>query len=189
MYEKIPLEERRRRALRGIGPFVIFTVCFGLVAGFFFFRTFRAVNLNSVDPVSACQGLPVNDVSQYEETPGIKPAVAFRQLAGDQYVVDNDLLLDSWRAADAADIEVVVCLREQMPLEILDCDSGESFIYGNQVQVDVVAAATGAPIDSKVIKTVDLGDVPCLNGAEQPEARVVTDGEINNFLIPILNRQ
>ena len=177
---------QRRHALRGIVPLLIFTACLTLAAGFFFYRTFRSVRENAFEPGSACEGLPVADSAPYVAGPGLKPALAYRQLDNEQWVRDPELLLPTWRAVDSAELQLVVCIGQQIPLTAPACSDGQDVTYGFELSVRVVMAATGAELDQTTLVTTPPATATCLESAP-PAPRLVSDGEINNHLTHLLD--
>ena len=186
METQTPVTNRRPNALRGIIPLVAFTICLTLAAGFFFYRTYSSVRENAFEPASACNGLPVADTAAYESGPGLKPALAYRQLENEEWVLDTELLLTEWRANDTGKVQVIVCLGQQEALTLPACDGSGDLTYGYQLSLQLVEAATGTVLDETTLSTATTPAETCLETAPT-NPRLVSNGEINNYLNPLLD--
>ncbi len=181
-----PVTNSRPNALRGIVPLVAFTICLTLAAGYFFYRTYNSVRENAFEPAIACTGLPVAGTAAYESGPGLKPALAYRQLENEEWVLDTELLLSEWRANDTGKVQIIVCLGQQEALLIPACDGSGELIYGYQLALQLVEAAAGAVLNETTLSTATPPAETCLDAAPA-NPRLVSNGEINNYLNPLLD--
>lgn len=161
----------RNVALARAFPILIGIIIFGGIIVLLALRTVRGVEQSEAVAarfdglVARCADTEEDDVSEADVSEaheaGALPGVAFRLVDG-RWIYDGAMLPVAWRAEQAEEVRVVLCLGPAEPLVTTACevDAGgvaPTRIYGEALRVRLVDAESGALLAGEVLRSAETG--------------------------------
>lgn len=158
----LPGMSQRQIAFARALPILIGTLLCGAVIVFLALRTVRSVGeseavVRRFEPLSAvCDGEAVSSASAYDPGQAAPPMVAFRRL-GEAWRLDPGLPPEGWRAQEAAEVQLVLCLEPQV-LTAPRCEADDSGarptrVYGETLAARLLAARRGELLAEDVLRS------------------------------------
>ncbi len=175
---------RRQIALFRSLPILIITALAAGAISVIAWRTFRAVQRNTVSPAMVCEGRPLPEAPAYARVSGAHSIAAFRASDGSAWLPDTAGLAPDWLPEQGAFPELVLCISRADDLVLPACAGETDVIYGTAIRLTLLQASTATRLAETTLRSADPPEEPCLADPGSITVRPVSDLQIQAWVTP-----